>query len=412
VDRTILHCDINNCYASIETMLNPQYKGKPIAVCGLQEERHGIVLAKSEEAKVFGVKTGEVIWQAKQKCPELIIVPPHYEEYLRYSKLIRNIYYDYTNQVEPFGIDECWLDCTGSIHLFGSGEKIANELKERVKKEIGVTISVGVSFNKVFAKIGSDLKKPDAITVILKENFKEILWPLSIKEMIGIGKATSKKLENYGIYTLGELARTDPKFLKRLLGVNGVALWNYANGRDYTEVKDAFFKPPIKSIGHSITCTADLLNEEEVENVFLELSIDISRRLIENDLEASGVQISVRNENLFTKQYQKATNFPTQSAKELAQTAMEAFRENYIWNYNIRSLGIRAINLKRSGSFYQIDVFNNYIKHEKNEKINKALYQIRSKFGNKSITFGSILGDIKIPKERPDVVTLPSGSYI
>lgn len=412
MERTILHCDMNNCYASIETMLNPQWKGKPLAVCGSQEDRHGIVLAKSQEAKVLGVKTGEVIWQAKQKCPDLLIVPPHYDEYLKYSKLARKIYYEYTNQVEPFGLDECWLDCTGSTYLFGSGEEIANELKERIKKELGITISVGVSFNKIFAKLGSDMKKPDAVTVIPRESFKELVWPLAVNEMMGIGTATTKKLERFGIYTLGQLAATDPDFLKRLLGINGITLWNYVNGRDLSRVMDADYESPIKSIGHGITCTDDLVDDDEVRNVFLELSMDVSKRLRDNGFEASGVQISIRNENLHTRQFQKPTVFPTQCTSELAETAMDLFRDNYTWDYNIRSLTIRAINLIKKGSYFQVDIFQDYKKHDKRERADKAIHQIRKRYGKNSVTFASLLGDIKMPKERTEVVTLPSTMYI
>ena len=196
-ERTILHCDMNNCYASIELISNPQWRGKPLAVCGSAEERRGIVLAKSEEAKKFGIKTGETLWQAKLKCPDLITVEPHYEEYLKYSRLARSIYYQYTDRVEPFGLDECWLDCTGSISLLGSGEKIAEEIRERIKNELGITVSIGVSFNKIFAKLGSDLKKPDAVSFIGRTDFRRKLWKLSASELLGVGRSTAEKLRRY-----------------------------------------------------------------------------------------------------------------------------------------------------------------------------------------------------------------------
>lgn len=224
MERTILHCDMNNFYASVECMLNPKLKGHPVAVCGSTEERHGIVLAKNYEAKAYGVQTGEVVWQAKQKCKDLIVVNPHYLEYIKYSRLAREIYSRFTDLIEPFGMDECWLDVSGSTDLFGTGEKIAEKIKETIKFELGLTISVGVSFNKIFAKLGSDMKKPDAITVIKKDTFKKKIWNLPASDMLGVGRATKKKLDNYGIYTIGDLAQTSPNLLQTTLGKNGILL--------------------------------------------------------------------------------------------------------------------------------------------------------------------------------------------
>lgn len=225
--RSILHCDMNNFYASVECMLDPALKKYPIAVCGSVEERHGIVLAKNYKAKAFDVKTGDAVWQAKQKCKDLVVVPPHYEEYIKYSKLARSVYERYTDQVEPYGMDECWLDISGTESLFGSPEKVANEIRETMKFELGLTISVGVSFNKIFAKLGSDMKKPDAVTVIPKDTFKEKIWGLPAADLLGVGRATQRVLDSYCIRTIGDLANTDPEFLRRRLGKNGVVLWNY-----------------------------------------------------------------------------------------------------------------------------------------------------------------------------------------
>ena len=252
MERTIIHSDMNNAYATIEASLNPNLRGKAIAVCGSTENRHGIVLAKSREAKALGIKTGEVIWQAKNKCPDLIIVPPHYDEYLKYSKAIRKIYYSYTNLVEPFGIDEAWLDVTNSLHLFGSGRAIADDIRYRAKKELGITVSIGISFNKVFAKMGSDMKKYDAVTEIPKDRFKEILWQKNVEDILGVGRATKKKLNDMGIFNLGQLAAADPEVLRKKLGVWGVYLHDNANGFDESPVADRDFKDVIKSIGHHL----------------------------------------------------------------------------------------------------------------------------------------------------------------
>lgn len=229
MQRVILHCDMNNFYASVECMLNPELKNKPVAVCGSVEERHGIVLAKNYAAKAFGVSTGEAIWQAKQKCQDLVIVEPHYEQYIKFSKLAREIYGRYTDQIEPYGMDECWLDVTGS-GCMGTGFEIADEIRRTVKFELGLTISAGVSFNKIFAKLGSDMKKPDAITCIEADSFREKIWCLPAADLLGVGRATEKVLSGYGIHTIGELAATSDDFLKCRLGKNGLAIKKYAMG--------------------------------------------------------------------------------------------------------------------------------------------------------------------------------------
>ena len=270
---------MNSFYASVECMLNPSLKGKPVAVGGSAESRHGIILAKSQEAKACGVKTGEALWQAREKCSDLIIIEPHYEEYMKYSEKAHEIYRRYTDLIEPFGLDECWLDVTSSLSLFGSGAVIAESIRETVKFELGLTVSIGVSFNKIFAKLGSDLKKPDAVTCIEKANFREKIWPLPASDLLGVGRATTKKFESCGIITIGDLAKTDVDFLRRRFGKCGEQLWVYANGLDSSRVKHDSYLREIKSIGHGITCVSDLVSTDEVWKVFLQLSQDVSRRL-------------------------------------------------------------------------------------------------------------------------------------
>ena len=410
MERTILHVDMNNCYASIEAKLNPELKGLPIAVCGSREDRHGIVLAKSQEAKILGVKTGEAIWEAQSKCPNLIIVPPHYDEYLKYSRMAREIYYDYTNQVEPFGIDECWLDITGSIHLFGSGKEIAEDIRNRIKKELGITVSIGVSFNKIFAKLGSDLKKPDAVTEIPKKYFKDIVWKLNVEELLGVGRKTKVKLNQLMIKTIGDLANADPKILRHRLGINGIYLWRYANGIDNSKVDDSEYVAPIKSIGRGITCSADLLNNNEVYNVLKELSFGVSKSLRDNKLIASGIQISIKDKDLITKQFQKQMAYDSLSSTILVEEAYELFLDRYNWDKNIRAMTIRAINLKKRDKGGQVNFFYDYEIFMKKEKVDDAFFNIRERFGKDSITFGGLMGDIKIPKERNEIVTLPGGT--
>ena len=405
--RTILHSDMNNCYASIERKLNPSLVGKRLVVCGSVEDRHSIVLAKSYEAKAFGVKTGDSLFEAKMKCPGLVAVKPHYDEYFKFSKLAHKIYYSYTNQVEPFGLDECWLDVTGSEKLFGSGEAIAHEIKERIKKELGITVSIGVSYNKIFAKLGSDLKKPDAVTVIKKDDFKEIVWPLSTDAIIGIGSKTKKKLMYMNINTLGELAKADVNLLKRKLGIRGLYLWQYANGYDTSEVCDYYHHDRIKSISRGVTTKADLKSYDEVKKIFEELAIEVSKKLIEEDLKAGGVRITIRDKNLDYVSFQKVFTETSISALRLNDKAMELFKERYDFKEAIRSLTISAINLTKNTKTEQLSLFAPK-KVIKDDRLEKVFNEIREKFGSDKIGYLGLELNSKMP-EKPSVVTLPSG---
>lgn len=409
--RVILHSDMNACYASIEQKLNPKLKNIPMAVAGNPKNRNGIILAKSQEAKEAGVKTGEAIWQALGKCPNLTLVPPQYDQYLKHSKLARKIYYDYTNQVEPFGLDECFLDVTGSTHLFGSGEEIANEIRQRMKEELGITVSVGVSFCKIFAKLGSDMKKPDAVTVIREDDFRKKVWPLPVGEMVGIGRATERKLNRIGIFTLGELAKADLDLIRNLLGVNGLYLWEYANGLDIRPVHDRDHQEPIKTIGNSSTCRKDLLTNREVFNVLQELAFSVSRRLREARLEACGVEIFVRNNELQSYNYQSPIKLASQSSIVLARSGFDLFKEKYKWDFPVRAVGIRAIKLRKEGGGSQIDVFCDYKKQEKEENCDRAIYKIRKKYGREAISFLGLTRDIKLPEEINEIITLPMNHY-
>ena len=405
--RTILHSDMNNCYASIERKLNPSLIGKRLVVCGSVEDRHSIVLAKSYEAKAFGVKTGDSLFEAKMKCPGLVAVKPHYDEYFKFSKLAPKIYYSYTNQVEPFGLDECWLDVTGSEKLFGSGETIAHEIKERIKKELGITVSIGVSYNKIFAKLGSDLKKPDAVTVISKNDFKEIVWPLSTDSIIGIGSKTKKKLMYMNINTLGELAKADVNLLKRKLGIRGLYLGQYANGYDTSEVCDYYHRDKIKSISRGVTTKADLNSYDEVKKIFEELAIEVSKKLIEEDLKAGGVKITIRDKNLSYVSFQKVFTETSISALRLNDKAMELFKERYDFKEAIRSLTISAINLTKNTKTEQLSLFAPK-KVIKDDRLEKVFNEIREKFGSDKIGYLGLELNSKMP-EKPSVVTLPSG---
>lgn len=406
--RTILHCDMNNFYASVECMLNPELRGKPIAVGGDAEKRHGIILAKNYKAKAFGVQTGEALWQAKQKCKDLIIVPPHYEQYLKYSKLARQIYADYTDQIEPYGMDECWLDVTGS-GIMGNGEKIANEIRERMKIELGLTISAGVSFNKIFAKLGSDMKKPDAVTVIPEDSFREKIWDLPASDMLGVGRATSKKLSGYGIHTIGELARMPEKYVQSWFGKCGSYIWQYANGLDLSRVMQQDYEVPAKTVGHGITTMQDLENSAEVWNVMLELTQDIGHKLRTYSKYASGVAINIRDNELNWKQWQCPLSMATHSSAIIAKTAFHLFERSYKWDRPIRSVTVRAINLVPLTQPQQLDMFTDSTKIDRLEKLETAIESIRERFGKHAIMPATLCQDIHMNREHSFELIMPSG---
>lgn len=411
MDKTILHCDVNNFYASVEMALNPSLKGKAIAVCGKVEDRQGIVLAKSEIAKKAGVQTGDVVYQAKQKCPEIIIVTPNFDEYEKYSIKAQKIYYRYTDMVEPFGLDECWLDVTKSKRLFGDGFEIANKIRQDIKNELGVTISVGVSFNKIFAKLGSDMKKPDAVTVINKADFRRQIWHLNANELLGIGKATYKKLLGYNIKTIGDVANANADFLKKIFGKNGETMYINANGLDTSRVLEYTKNLEQKSISNGITCTKDLLNNYEVYCVMLKLSQDVSKRLRARELFAKTVAISIKDTTLKTIEWQAPIKNTTQSFNELTNKAFELFKNNYSWANPVRAVSIRAVNLQNEPENVQLDMFTDINAINKKDKLEIAMEEIRSRFGKDVIEVASLTQDIKIAKDKTSVKVLPSSMH-
>lgn len=410
--RVVLHSDLNNCYASIECMLHPELRGKYIAVCGSTETRHGIVLAKNQLAKKCGVKTGDVIWEAKQKCPQLVIVPPHMDQYLKFSKIVRAIYLRYSPEVESFGIDESWIELTGSALLKDRAPvEIANEIRETVKREIGLTVSVGVSFNKIFAKLGSDMRKPDAVTEIGQDTFQKQIWPLPASDLLYVGRATTEKLARYGIVTIGDLARSDVTFLARLLGKNGYRLWEFANGLDNSRVMPCDYDPPVKSIGHGITCTSDLLSQDEVYHVLLELSQEVGTKLRKQNLAATGVRIFVRDNTLFSREYQCRLPYPTQSYTEIAKAGFQLFCKRYLWKADIRSLTISAIDLVPEDAPVQLDLWTDFDRHARRLRLERTVDEIRRRFGIQSINFAALTSGLKMPSHREVEYKMPSPMY-
>ena len=405
-DRAILHSDLNCFYASVEMMLDPRLRGKAVAVCGSTEDRHGIVLAKSELAKKAGIKTGMVNWEAQRLCKDLIVVPPQYDQYVKYSKLTQAIYARYTDLVEPFGMDECWLDVTGS-RVMGNPMQIAEEIRNAVREELGLTVSIGVSFNKIFAKLGSDMKKPDAVTQITVDNFREKVWPLAASELIYVGRATEAKLARYGVHTVGDLAAIPPEILKGWFGINGLKLWAYANGTDNSHVMHKDFVSPVKSIGHGITCTADLENEEEVHKVLLELAQDVGHRLRVHDLCAQGVQVSVRGNDLLGAQFQCKLPFRTQLPSEIACAGFRLFKERYRWGTNVRAVCIRAIDLVPKSDIEQLSIFVDTARRDRRARLEDAIEELRDRYGKRAITYATLMGDLKMPDDGRHSVKMP-----
>ncbi len=404
--RTILHADLNNCFASIESIGHPEYKEVPFAVGGDEEMRHGIILAKNEIAKKYGIKTGEPLVQARQKCPDLKVVLPHYELYDEYCTAVREVYSEYTDQVEAFGMDESWLDVTGSTLLFGGGEKIAEELRKRIKKEFGLTISVGVSFNKIFAKLGSDYKKPDAVTVITPDNYKEIVWNLPAEDLLYVGRATKTKLNRYGIRTIGDIACSSETFLHSLFGKNGSMLYMFANGLDTSPVKRLGAQDIIKSIGHGTTTPRDMNNCEDVNQVFNLLSEQVCRRLRKHKLKCSVVQIHLRSNDLMSFERQMRLQTPTDISGVVCAAAMELLRKNYSFNVPLRSVGVRAADLSDATLPEQLSFFADAEKIKKLSAIENVKDKINARYGNYAICRAVLLKDSTlIPAYDPAGVT-------
>ena len=408
-ERWILHSDADCFYASVETVLDPTLRGKPIAVCGSTSERHGIVLAKSYIAKRAGIRTGMTNAEAKKRCPSLIVVPPHFERYSRFSAYLRGIYSRYTDAVEPFGLDECWLDISS---LPRDPVEVAEQIRREVRDELGLTVSIGVSFNKVFAKLGSDMKKPDAITVIRRSEFKEKIWNLPACDMLWVGRSTYKTLKRYGILTIGDIAKTSVDTLVSLLGKNGELLWKCANGYENSEVSDFLSTPEIKSVGRGITLVSDITENDEIYRVILSLSHEVSRELRKHRLSACGVQISVKSNELKSVQFQKKTNFLTQNAREIADLAFSLFDERYDRELPVRAISVRAFDLLESDCAVQLDMFFDIEKHIKREKIEKAMLSINKKYGKNTVKEATLFCDTKMPKGKTDCILLPKSEVM
>lgn len=408
MNRTILHSDCNCFYASVELLHHPELRGKPVAVGGDPEARHGIVLTADYTAKHRGVKTGMALWQARQVCPDIIFLPPRMDLYLRFSRMAQEIYAEYTDKREPYGIDESWLDVTDSVSLKGDGYHIAQEISNRMKKELGITVSVGVSFNKIFAKLGSDYKKPDAITTMNKDEYRDKAWPLPVSDLLYVGSATNNKLRGIGIRTIGDLARTEETLLVRKLGKMGSILWSFANGYDDSPVKLENTSAPIKSVGNSTTTPKDMETDEDVKIVLYILAESVAARLRENGFRCRTVEISIRDKDLFHFSKQVKLQNASNITREIAEAGYKLYKESYrlpadeqelknsrleFYQKPLRSIGIRGTDLVTDYFWEQLDMFMDPQAREKQMKVDAAVDTIRKRFGFYSIQRGLMYQD-------------------
>lgn len=393
MDRVIFHCDLNSFYASVELLGYPELRGKPVAVCGDPASRHGVILAKNEPAKAKGVRTAETVWQARRKCPGLVLLPAHHDKYRYYSKLAGEFYRRYTDLVEPFGIDESWLDVTGTLHLFGGDPKaLADRLRAEMKKELGLTISVGVSFNKIFAKLGSDYKKPDATTVITRENFKTIVWPLPVTDLLFVGRASGNLLAAHGVHTIGDLAAMPRETAVRLLGKNGEQLHTYATGEEHSPVRPAGEAPPPKSVGNGLTFPRNLVGEEEIRAGVEMLADRVAVRLRQCGMKCTTVQVAVRSPDFKTVSRQKKTAAPTQVSREIFRCAAELLADSWNWSAPVRALTITGVGLlpeEEAGDQMNLFAPQAARRREKQEKLERTMDQLREKYGTNVIRFAS-----------------------
>lgn len=412
-NRVILHSDINSCYASIEHLHHPELSGKPLAVGGDPEKRHGIVLTADYMAKKRGVKTGMALWQAKQVCPEITFISPRMDLYLRFSRMAHEICGEYTDLQEPYGIDESWLDVTNSCSLKGDGYQIAQEISNRMKKELGITVSVGVSFNKIFAKLGSDYKKPDAITTMYESEFRMKAWELPVSDLLYVGRSTNKKLESLGIRTIGGLAQMDEKILQSRLGKMGAVLWAFANGYDDSPVKRENTSASIKSIGNSTTTPKELETDEDVKIMLYILSESVAVRLRENGFRCRTVEISIRDNELYSFTRQCKLDNASNITGEIASMAYRLFKANYRWDKPIRSVGVRGADLVNDNYMEQLDLFCDFQMREKQMKMDVAVDDIRRRFGFYSIQRGLMYRDraLSAVNAKEDHTVHPHGYF-
>lgn len=412
-ERVILHCDINHCYAQIEEMKYPELRNVPMAVGGHEESRHGIILTKNDLAKKYKIKTGESLRDAYKKCPHLLIIHPHYEDYMYYTEKVKDIYREYSDRVESFGLDEAWIDCTESVQLFGSGKEIAKIIQRRVLEEVGLTVSIGVSFNKIFAKLGSDMIKPMGLVVIDKNNFKQKAWSLPVEDLLYVGRATKVKLDLFGIQTIGDLAKFDCEALKRNLGKMGEVIWWFANGYDQSEVALSGSSEDVKSIGNGITTPKDICTLEEAKIVFYVLCESVASRAKEKGFAGKCISVHLRNTDLKSISRQSKLNKATNLTDEMMEVVMNLLENNYDFSIPLRSVTVTLSHLVNENDEVQLSLFEDVNQRQKMHDLEIVIDKIRSHYGFDSVKRCSMLLDQELSDFNPkgDHVIFPVGYF-
>ena len=385
MDRVILHCDANNFFASVESLARPELKTVPMAVSNSDDRRHGVILAKNDLAKPFGVKTGESVLEALKKCPGLTLVKPHRAQYGEYSRKLNALYQRYTDRVEAASIDESFLDVTDCQALFGSGEEIANALRKSAREELGLTISVGVSFNKTFAKLGSDYKKPDATTVLSRENFRQILYPLPAGAMLGVGGAAEASLNRIGIHTMGDIAAVPRETLVACLGKFGGAVWDGVMGLDRERVKRVGEYEPPKSIGNGETFPRDIRGREEIEVALMALTDSVAQRLRAHGMVTKTVTVQIKNPSLKVISRQVALAHPTSATLALYRAARDLLLKTWHVEAPIRMLTVTLSGLSDPEDARQLSLFDDEAGEARDERLYHAVDAIRQRYGTDAL---------------------------
>lgn len=399
--RVILHADANSFYISVESVYNPQLWHVPAAVAGSVEDRHGIILTKNQLAKKYQVQTGQAIWQAKQQCPNLVCVPPDYGLYVRFSRKMRQIYEQYSDRVESFGLDEAWIDLTNPGVTIADGERIAHEIRNRIREELGITVSVGVSYNKIFAKLGSDYKKPDAVTAISHENYKDMVWTLPVSDLLYVGRSTTKKLGALNVQTIGDLANFDTDIIEWKLGKVGLMLKCYALGGDLSPVMPTNYNAAIKSVGNSTTPPHDIECREDVRCILYLLAESVAARLRDGGFHSRCISISARTTSLETNSRQRTIRIPTNLTSEIAQTAIELFDDRFAKGFPYRSVGVSCSALSPDSEPVQLDMLGDERSRMRQLQLEQSIDGLRKRFGHQVIQRGVVLMDKSYAQINP-----------
>ncbi len=410
-----MHADINHCYAQIEEMLQPMHRLYPMVVGGHEEKRHGIVLAKNDLCRPLGVKTAQSLMEARQACNDLRIVLPHYQRYLEVSEKVKDIYRQYSDRVESFGVDEAWVDLTHSLRLFGDPIALAKTIQKRVYDEIGLTVSIGLSFNKVFAKLGSDMGKSSGFAYISEDNYKNVVWPLPVGDLLYVGVKTNIKLNAMGIHTIGQLANTPLEALTNRFGKWGY-VHRFANGKDdqaVAHVNDPKEVP--KSVGNGMTTIIDMENMEQTRLVLRLLSESVASRMRDENVIGNVVSLMFRDKSLAWYQVQRKLNYYTDNSEDILDEACDLLQQRYDFSQPLRQITVSMQVKSRKDHIQQMSLesITQEMKRDKKRQVDVLMDDLRNKYGFSSIKKCSNLLDKPFSEEnvKGDHVVYPKGYF-